>query len=122
MPLVEQQLARADLIAVDGSRVISARLGQAGGLRAVRLNEVLAASAASPFEPGVVSQAEKESKADMEMPALSLAAPQITADEGAEPLQEFDPKDAVAEISELAGLPMNLAELEEDPSWPRAEE
>ena len=122
LPLVEQQLARADLIAIDGTRVISARLGQAGGLRAVRLNEVSAAQAASSFEPGVVSPAGKESETDTTMPALSLAAPQIAADEVAEPLPEFDPEDAAAEISELAGLPMNFAELEEDPSWSQAED
>lgn len=47
LPLCDMDLTRADLIAIDGSKVANVRLGQSGGLRAVRLNE------ASADPPGV---------------------------------------------------------------------
>ena len=39
VPLREPNLSFADLLSITGSKICAARLGQAGGLRAVRLNE-----------------------------------------------------------------------------------
>lgn len=50
LALKDPNLAHADLVSITGTRISTARLGQAGGLRAVRINEVATASMEGPGE------------------------------------------------------------------------
>lgn len=116
LPLVDPQISRAALIAIDGSRVSTARLGQAGGLRAVRLNEAAPAPVPAGFEPGLPGQGSDANPPVAAPPALSLEVPEAPVEEGGAPLPEPDAAGMAAEISELAGLP--LAENDAAPAQP----
>ncbi|MEX0318550.1 MAG: FliM/FliN family flagellar motor C-terminal domain-containing protein [Ruegeria sp.] len=124
LPLIGDQLDRTELIAIDGQKLSTCRLGQCRGMRAVRLNEKLP----EPQVPQTVEAEFTEHQAspagNKPGPALSdphvidhsdipqvQTAPEPTTDRPAqlEPdiegaLAAWSPDQAAAEITELAGL------------------
>ena len=127
------RLNQADLVAINGEAVGVVRLGQSGGFRAIRFNETLAPAPAeqtpggASFEPGALPQPSPQDAvpdADTNMPGLidaavtwlddgddpeggqtARVAPDAADDD--EPLPRMSPEDAAAEISQLAGLPLD---------------
>ena len=129
LPLTIPHLDRADLVSIDGRSVVSARLGQAGGMRALRLNEIGVAEARSERKPDFrpnspVGEAHDAVTLDLtalpDMPDLPVweddEASRETinmdgfplldnADDGSTEVDAIDPRAAAVEISSLAGIP-----------------
>lgn len=133
LPLHHKQLDRADLVGIDGACIASARLGQIGGMRAVRLNE--SAPRTPPrgegqFLAGSLPQPESAAGLTVEMPKMPMAnspgadtageggampldiaaMPAFAGEESEEALPRLSPGQAALEISELAGLPLDGAD------------
>jgi hypothetical protein len=134
LPLVRERLEETELIAIDGRSIAAGRLGQINGLRALRLNETKAATdysdlpapdgfAARVVEPetlgddaitldGSIVAENSENLTKSALPALIGEGDSLALyDEPAEPgedtgnlLDRMTPEEAVAEISQLAGL------------------
>ncbi len=134
LPLVRDRLNETDLMTITGHRITSGRLGQVGGLRAVRMNEV-APRAAPPSGQGTGPGADGDfadritppperldpmiidetvlpdsdaAKDDSGAPDGTVGLPVVVEDEsdGESPFRDMTPEEAAAEISELAGLPL----------------
>ncbi|SMO77301.1 FliM/FliN family flagellar motor C-terminal domain-containing protein [Ruegeria faecimaris] len=107
LPLIGARLDRTEIVAIDRSRAAIGRLGQCGGLRAVRLNETyqtqtfsqpeanefLEASSASIHEEGPTEHGQE----------IMPFSPGALGQEGTE-LNLENSEHMVAEISQLAGL------------------
>lgn len=115
LPLVQERLDRIELVTITGEKVAVGRLGQAGGLRALRMNE---SRSPMPGGPGGFAEGVNAKSADLEDPMIvegHLVDPEPAntdtafagADLGAELEEDFSamsPEEAVVEISALAGL------------------
>ncbi|MEM8731409.1 MAG: FliM/FliN family flagellar motor switch protein [Pseudomonadota bacterium] len=125
LPLLDARMDKTDLISIDGRRVATARLGQADGFRAVRLNPV--GHKPPPLEDSFTAHATARAQGN----GAGLAGPmglgddfgahQAAPGDGFQDLDGLDtglpglddgsgfdamaPEAAAAEISELAGLP-----------------
>ncbi len=129
LPLIGDKLDKTEVLTIEGQKIAIGRLGQCRGMRALRLNERL-----PELEPPN-SDAGFSEHGTPEATALTLVDPDIiehtssveiaadTVDSGAmgtvqsapETDQNFahlSPEQAVAEISELAGLPAGSDELD----------
>ena len=111
LPLTGARLDRTDVQTIDRVRAAIGRLGQCGGMRAVRINE----QAGVTVETGQADQAFLESHTglkDEEGPAAGVAidppndssAPDVIFP-GDEDLTVLNSDQVAAEISQLAGLP-----------------
>ncbi|WP_170761922.1 FliM/FliN family flagellar motor switch protein [Ruegeria lacuscaerulensis] len=112
LPLTGSRLDRAEILAIDRTRAAIGRLGQCGGMRAVRLNEdtPLPALSHPAEEEFLEARSPASSHGTSGTPApteISLAAspfdPNAT-DEITTDLNFSDSDQIVAEISQLAGL------------------
>ncbi len=113
LPLARGRLNQTELVALDGRVVASGKLGQAGGLRAIRLRLTAQNEAAAP--PDLPARFVEHAGADgaeaqARKPAETGPAPpaQESGDENGyqERLSRMNPDQALAEISSLAGLPV----------------
>ena len=128
LPLHTRHLDRADLIAINGERIASARLGQIGGMRALRLNETAERTMPRPegeFHAGPLPQSAAMGGMSAAMPSLSsleeagampmdmaMGMPSLPTlpDIGGgydDALTSLSPAQAALEISELAGLSLD---------------
>ena len=150
LPLVHDRLNQADLIAIDGRKITSVRLGQAGGWRAVRFGEAArrdlnTLTEEQDFQSNALARPEPEMPTmgmgapmpgDMQLPATTdmpamgdidlpgfggdaeeagtemMGFPAMSEDDGSMPLPDMSPEAAAAEITELAGLEMEMPEME----------
>ncbi|MAC81446.1 MAG: hypothetical protein CML66_25680 [Rhodobacteraceae bacterium] len=113
LPLPDARMEKTDLISIDGRRVATARLGQADGFRAVRINPV--GHKPPPLENSFTAHRPSGGGAGMPMGG------DFGSDLGGDPGSDFggdlgsfggspdfdamSPENAAEEISELAGLP-----------------
>ncbi|WP_170332577.1 FliM/FliN family flagellar motor C-terminal domain-containing protein [Ruegeria arenilitoris] len=112
LPLTGSRLDRAEVLTIDRSRAAIGRLGQCGGMRAVRLNEYTPLTALTQSETAEFLEARTIAapQPDPDMPApTELSQMPVAFDPGAtsetEPNLNFaDSDQMVAEISQLAGL------------------
>ena len=112
LPLTGVRLDRAEILTIDRNRAAIGRLGQCGGMRAVRLNKyvpllTLAQSDVEGFQEArsqVSPHSETDISAPAEMPLTPAAFDLTPADEIGEDLSFADSDRMVAEISQLAGL------------------
>lgn len=139
LPLVHDKLNQADLVAIDGRKVATVRLGQSGGWRAVRFaapnrmdadgpsggQEFKSHALAAPEMPAPAADVQMTDPVDMPAPidmptAIDMpAAPPEAAAMGFPAIEEdsemalpqMSPEDAAAEISELAGLTLGGDDL-----------
>lgn len=112
MPLAGARLDRTEITTIDGARVAVGRLGQCGGLRAVRINEQLARPALADearqvFLESATGTSLTEANGEMiasedEDAAQLLPVDPVTMIEERAPIGNSD--QMVAEISQLAGL------------------
>jgi hypothetical protein len=103
LALADGRIDRTDLVAIDGRRVAQGRLGQAGGMRAVRLGA--GAAADTPLDGRAFPPARSAPPAPE--PAPPPLRPDPDQDDGEmfeRHLLSLSPEQAAAEISELAGL------------------
>ncbi|WP_424987790.1 FliM/FliN family flagellar motor switch protein [Microbulbifer sp. S227A] len=113
LPLVQERLDRIELVSISGQKVAIGRLGQTGGLRALRLNEIrtpmqgdqesfasgLGKKAAALDDPMTVDGHLVEPEAepiDVHVKAV--------ADDDDDDFAGMSPEDAAVEITALAGL------------------
>lgn len=142
LPLQEPLIDRADLVGINGQKIATARLGQAGGLRAVRLNETAMGRhrqrTDGDFEPNALTpppEAEtgvtldmptapgvpavwEDQNSDAPAPMAGFPTLEDSDDDALDPLGDLSPDAAAKEISALAGLTLDGAE-DVDPSWPK---
>ncbi|TMV09704.1 flagellar motor switch protein FliM [Ruegeria sediminis] len=120
LPLTGTRLDRTCLLTIERRKVAIGRLGQCGGMKAVRINENPSGPGSSTvqeasFRAYEVGAPDKREKAVLTNPSnaarkdmSSTVAPSHTAGELAaddeSALQRLTPEQAIAEISELAGL------------------
>lgn len=114
LPLARGRLNQTELVALDGRVIATGKLGQAGGLRAIRLRLTPRGEAVAPPDlparfvkhPGP-DEAEPQAPAPAETGPAPAPAPQEPEDEDGyhERLSRMTPDEALAEISSLAGLP-----------------
>lgn len=113
LPLQHARLDRTEILAIDRSRTAVGRLGQCGGLRAVRVNEQAPLAALSDVETQefIESRAASASQNAPDMPLGAQAVDVTDYRAGPDTLeaQEGDlsfenSEQMVAEISQLAGL------------------
>ena len=109
LPLTGSRLDRAEVLTIDRARAAFGRLGQCGGMRAVRLNEY--ATVAALEQTDMSEFLEARSKASVPSVLDEAAQPDISRDAASLNYEEthdglgFDnPDQMVAEISQLAGL------------------
>ena len=134
LPLPKMRLNEAELVAIDGDGVGAVRLGQSGGLRAIRLNETAAPvtegdaeAGGGAFKPSALPQPSPPTDGEQgqtNQPSLiDAAVTWLEEDESAgsdnsisdeatqnpadDPLPVMSVEDAAAEISQLAGLPLD---------------
>ncbi|MCB1363676.1 MAG: FliM/FliN family flagellar motor switch protein [Rhodobacteraceae bacterium] len=126
LPLTRGRLDLTDLVAINGQRVATGRLGQSGGARAVRLAdavvpETLGETALARPRPAAPERQGEPPEPAAAKPGTALTAPRQTG--GAEPkpasseaaeaedyerhLSSLSAEQAAAEISQLAGLPLD---------------
>ncbi|MGV6848979.1 MAG: FliM/FliN family flagellar motor switch protein [Marinibacterium sp.] len=99
LPLADARMDRTELIAIDGRKVASGRLGQASGFRALRINPV--GHKPPPLEDSFGPH-RRQGPA-----ALGVADP---SDGDGLSVEDMTADEAVAEISELAGLSAPLSQ------------
>ena len=123
LPLQNPQIDRADLVAINGQRIATARLGQISGMRAVRLNELSPKRPArgdGQFQIGSLPQPESGADMTVDMPSLpDLPDPSAMPDLPDLPKMGFpnpmgDSDDAAPMPLDLGGLP-SLGEDEDEP-------
>ena len=112
LPLSGARLDRVDVVAIDRNRMTQGRLGQCGGLRAVRINEQV--QIAVPASPDVQTFVERR-RNSTDLDAAEADCPDDTSLDTSHQLSELSATvdenalkntDRIAsEISELAGLP-----------------
>lgn len=122
LPLVREQLSQTDLISINGSRVASGRLGQIGGLRAIRVNETqpeapsalaggeleFAVRIAPPLpDPDEMVTIEETALPDSETATSTPEPPGLVKSDDEVAFGAMTPEQAAAEISELAGLSLD---------------
>jgi flagellar motor switch/type III secretory pathway protein FliN len=124
VPILQGRLGETDLVTIEGRTVSRARLGQIGGLRALRLNETPGAMV-KQFDPGAAAFATPVAVPGAAMidkqirdasVEVSEPVPSATADHGASSknldedeetsFADLSPEEAAIEISQLAGLPL----------------
>lgn len=113
LELTQGQIDRTDLVAINGRKVAIGRLGQSGGLRAVRLAGVAtppeaAAEAVADFAPSraTVTALARVAPVPQAGPQAQQRAEQREEGEEYERhLLSLSPEQAAVEISQLAGLP-----------------
>jgi flagellar motor switch protein FliM len=113
LPLTGSRLDRAEVLTIDRNRAAIGRLGQCGGMRAVRLNEYapltgLTQSEAEEFlEARTPATPESDIPLPTEIPQVPVPFdPGVTSDIGPD-LNFTDSDQMVAEISQLAGLKLS---------------
>jgi flagellar motor switch protein FliM len=114
LPLVQERLDRVELVSISGDKVAIARLGQAGGLRALRLNEsrLPLLKTRNEFATGVGAKSPvlddpmtvEGHLIDSEEPEYDAFADQDVESIDDDSLAELNPQEAVEEITALAGL------------------
>ncbi len=112
LPLAGSRLDRAEILTIDQTRVAIGRLGQCGGMRAVRLNEYRPVPAFSqPDTEGFLEthsptrlQTEPDVPAMAKEPLASASFEPNAAEDLEASLNFADSDQMVAEISQLAGL------------------
>ncbi|WP_170351330.1 FliM/FliN family flagellar motor C-terminal domain-containing protein [Ruegeria atlantica] len=112
LPLTGSRLDRAQVLTIDRARAAVGRLGQCGGMRAVRLNEcapltALTQSEAEEFleaRSPVASHQEPDMPAQPEMSQMPVPFGSIAPEDLETNLNFADSDQMVAEISQLAGL------------------
>ncbi len=115
LPLTGARLDRAEVLTIDRNRAAIGRLGQCGGMRAVRLNEYapLTALTHSEAEEFLEARSTTTPQSDPDMPPPTEPARMPVAfDPGATSdiesnLNFADSDQMVAEISQLAGLKLS---------------
>ena len=127
VPLMQRRLDETALISITGRRVGTGRLGQIDGMRAIRLNETLTdVDGRSTPVPGAFSTqvmaltgADDDDEEEMAFGGTALSALSDGAsgmgpgDDGDARFAGLSPEEAAVEISELAGLSLDMAEDEE---------
>lgn len=131
LPLIGDKLDKTEVLTIDGQRIAVARLGQCRGMRALRLNERLPeldapnpeaafaehgtpdTTALTLVDPDII-----EHTANVEIAADTLDTAQDASHTVNRSMRDTDhglahlsPEQAVAEISELAGLPADADDL-----------
>ncbi len=112
LPLTGSRLDRADVLTIDQTRAAIGRLGQCGGMRAVRLNEYepLSVWTQSEVEEFLDSHSTASARHRPEMPApteishVPVSSEQCSASGTETDLNIANSDQMVAEISQLAGL------------------
>ncbi|WP_170417867.1 FliM/FliN family flagellar motor C-terminal domain-containing protein [Ruegeria atlantica] len=112
LPLIGSRLDRAEILTIDRTRTAIGRLGQCGGMRAVRLNECGSATApeqsdlpeflearSNATSPDILESPMPTNPTHDVVPIGSLALNEVEGDLGL-----GNPDQMVAEISQLAGL------------------
>ncbi|SLN75285.1 FliM/FliN family flagellar motor C-terminal domain-containing protein [Ruegeria meonggei] len=109
LPLNGSRLDRAEILTIERTRAAIGRLGQCGGMRAVRLNEYASLQVLSPADAQEFLEARSPAAPHNptalteDPPEVSMYDPNVLADQ--EPSLNFTDSDQmVAEISQLAGL------------------
>ncbi|WP_164658170.1 FliM/FliN family flagellar motor C-terminal domain-containing protein [Tropicibacter sp. Alg240-R139] len=128
LPLIGDKLDRTEVLTIEGQKIAVARLGQCRGMRALRLNERLPELEPPSPDAGFSEHGTPEvttlSLVDPDIiehtSSVGIAADTLGGDDmgsagSGQPATETDqnfshlsPEQAVAEISELAGLPAEL--------------
>ncbi|WP_170782798.1 flagellar motor switch protein FliM [Ruegeria lacuscaerulensis] len=107
LPLTGSRLDRAEVLTIDRTRAAVGRLGQCGGMRAVRLNEYAPLPALANTEEFLEARLATEQPHHAETARQegqpSIKEPDLTA----ETLEFNDSDQIAAEISKLAGLENN---------------
>ncbi|WP_170326797.1 FliM/FliN family flagellar motor C-terminal domain-containing protein [Ruegeria arenilitoris] len=115
LPLTGSRLDRAEILTIDRTRAAVGRLGQCGGMRAVRLNEYAPLTALTQSEAAEFLEARKiaTSQPEMDKPTRAETSqmpvafdPHATNDIESN-LNFADSDQMVAEISQLAGLKLS---------------
>lgn len=112
LPLTGSRLDRAEILTIDRGRAAIGRLGQCGGMRAVRLNEYTSVAALEQSElPEFLEARSAGSPPETLEDAIQTAPTQAVVPLGVDGLGDVDPglsfdspDKMVAEISQLAGL------------------
>lgn len=112
LPLVQERLDRIELVSIAGQKVAVGRLGQSGGLRALRLNEIRPPMQGERdgFASGIGTRtierdASKTVEGHLVDPEAEAVGVGITPDTDTEDdFLEMSPEEAAVEISALAGL------------------
>lgn len=120
LPLTGSRLDRAEILTIDRTRAAVGRLGQCGGMRAVRMNEyaplpAIAQTDAQQFldaHSGMARQVGPDTPAPADLPLEAAMFDPIPPDETETDLNLADSDQMIAEISQLAGL----TPLEDDPN------
>ncbi|AVO36288.2 FliM/FliN family flagellar motor switch protein [Pukyongiella litopenaei] len=120
LPLAGYRLDRTGLYGIDGQLVASGRLGQAGGVRAIRIGAPSMQDAEPvPYGPGKIGAPARHPDQPVSVPVTEVLPPDPARDEartesGApgtaardddDTLADLSPEDAMREITHLAGLP-----------------
>ncbi|MDU9002510.1 FliM/FliN family flagellar motor C-terminal domain-containing protein [Sedimentitalea todarodis] len=124
LPLVQERLDRIELVSITGQKVAVGRLGQAGGLRALRLNEMRTPTLADrdAFASGTGAKATALDdpmtvEGHLVDPEVDPAGVDVLSEsETEEDYSGMSPEDAAVEISALAGLRTDEAGGLEEPS------
>ncbi|CUK05605.1 Flagellar motor switch protein [Ruegeria denitrificans] len=112
LPLMGSRLDRAEVLTIDRMRTAIGRLGQCGGMRAVRLNEYAPLTALTQSEAeeflearrSVVPHHEPDMTAQPEMSQMPVPFDPIAPGDIETKMNFADSDQMVAEISQLAGL------------------
>lgn len=111
LPLAGSRLDRAEVLTIDRSRIAIGRLGQCGGMRAVRLNEYNPPTALAPSEAEEFLEArstlprhEADTPAQADISLMHSQSEVTTVNDLESSLNFADSDQMVAEISQLAGL------------------
>ncbi|MEY8830494.1 FliM/FliN family flagellar motor C-terminal domain-containing protein [Sedimentitalea sp. XS_ASV28] len=112
LPLVQERLDRVELVSISGQKIAIGRLGQSGGLRALRLNEIRTPMQGDQesFASGLARKAALDDPmtVDGHLVEAQAAPVDVHVDPAAESEEDsfsgMSPEDAAVEISALAGL------------------
>lgn len=136
LPLKQDNLDRTDLVSISGQRVAAGRLGQIGGMRALRLNETKLQMTPLSDQGGFAADIGAQPTARNDPAILDGELGQVSArddildhvpTETIRPVNEEDtddgfsgmtPEEAAQEISALAGLSLDEENLKDDAALP----
>lgn len=136
LPLKQDHMDRTDLVTISGQGVASGRLGQIGGMRALRLNETKLQMTPVADQGGFAADigAQPTARNDPSILDGELSRSSATEDildhvpiKTVKPMSEEDPDDGISEmtpeeaaqeISALAGLSLGNDSLEDDDALP----
>lgn len=107
LPLTGSRLDQTEILTIDRTRAGVGRLGQCGGLRAIRLNEHAAPStlASAGVQEFIESRTEESRQDISDVPPYDIGKVTTELDAADSDLNFSDSDGMVAEISQLAGLP-----------------